>query len=129
MSDVLWGVIIGGIIGNVTGIITLIISHYKWKREFKLNYLKDERQRLEKLYNEIYDPITKTLYSGMVNPQVKGKLLISLPNVVSKKITEYVDQSYNADEPKKRELTTAIGTAMRESLNDIENEIKKLVSI
>lgn len=129
MSEVLWGVIIGGIIGNVTGIVTLIISHYKWKREFKLSYLKDERMRLEKLYNEIYDPITSTVYSNIITPEIRGKLLISLPNEVSKKIIEYLDQSYNADKVGKRELATAIGTAMRESLNDVEYEIKKLVSI
>ena len=57
MSETLWAVIIGGAIGVIGGVTAtippLIVNHFRWKKEKKLEHLRAERKHLAEQYMQI----------------------------------------------------------------------------
>jgi gas vesicle protein len=50
MNDALIGVVVGGLIAWVAPLLALRYTERQWRFEAKMNYLKSERDRFEKLY-------------------------------------------------------------------------------
>jgi uncharacterized membrane protein YccC len=66
LSDTLIGVIIGGMIASITPLVMLILDHRRWQRESKLEHLRSERKRLEIMFKENLQRLSKAIAKNSI---------------------------------------------------------------
>jgi hypothetical protein len=128
MSDTLIGVIIGGIIASVTPIITLFINNWRWRYEKKLERLKEERQRLEKKFEEILGKIVKGMTEDKFPIEMVSEMMVLMPKDVFDKFENWIKEEDKTPE-KAKFLIMEISVAMKKHLAWIDNQIEDLVTV
>jgi gas vesicle protein len=127
MSDTLIGVILGGIIASITPVITLIINHKRWKREMKIEYLKEERRRLEKLYSETLEGLGEAMAKNSYPSQMTSDILILMPKSVSSIFNDWMKVE-DKSKSKGQQTYMDIAVEMKKSLAAIDAQINELIS-
>lgn len=127
MSDTLIGVIIGGIIGSAVPLANLFFNHYHWKRETKVEYLRSERMRLEKLFDETLNTFAESLKTEKYSSDMYSDIMMFMPKDVLDQFMEFILDKGKDD--KKRKFAYAdLAIAMKKVLKDIDLEIKQILS-
>lgn len=126
MSETLIGVVIGGLIGSVTPIAQLFYSHWHWKREARLLYLKEQRKDFEGRIEIVLAELSKNLSQNSVSSKLGSELIVMMPEDALKLFDNYVCARDWTDE-KKRALHLNISIALKKSLAEIDNEIRSLL--
>lgn len=67
MSEVLIGVIIGGLIASIMPIINIVYDYKKWKKQLKINHLKEKRNKLEIAYKEALEILEQCIANDEYN--------------------------------------------------------------
>ena len=127
MSETLIGVVIGGLIASIAPVFTLLIDHRRWRNESQLAYLKSERKNLEILYGKNLKRFSKALAENSFSSDMISDFLLSMPKEVSETFKAFMADP-NKTEKKCKQFYLNIAAAMRESLNDIDGKIKRLIS-
>ena len=127
MSEVLIGVILGGLIASITPVITLIINHNQRKREMKIDYLKSERTRLEKLYSETLERLGNGMVENAYSSQMASDIWILMPKSISAIYNDWIKEPDKTVE-KGRFVYMDIALEMKSSLATIDSQITDLIS-
>ncbi len=128
-SDVAWigvvGAAIGGLIVAIPTTVALIINHRRWKRETKLEYLKAERQRLEKIYVQMHNKLAKAMAESHYPIDMIADIEVLMPKEISDKFREWmrVDQSLEVGKQKLLDISIL----MKKHLAEIDKEITELL--
>jgi hypothetical protein len=121
------GVIIGGFIGCVIPFTTLFLEHQRWKKIAKLEYLKSERSRLEKLFDEALVSFEKGMKKGSYSSDTSSDIFIFMPKEIN-----LLYLAYMATKPKtliiKKRAYLDLAMAMKKVLASLDKEIRDLVS-
>ncbi len=127
MSNTLLGVIIGGLIGSIIPLATLLLGHYRWKREAKLEYLKSERVRQEAMFEKNIKQLADCMANDSYSSDVISDFMILMPERVSE---EFVNFMHDPDktEAKCRRAYGQVKAAMTFALAAIDTDIMELVS-
>jgi gas vesicle protein len=133
MSEALIGVVIGGIIASVTPIITIISNHKKWKKEQKIEYLKQKRDRLEKTFKKSYQKILEGYEKDSFSMDAISDFMITLPKKVSEKFDEFMNFECDKLDPEKKKLEEKfklldISVLMKKELVKIDESIEKEIN-
>ncbi len=122
MSETLLGVIIGGFIGLISTSIMLIYNYIRWKKENKITYLKEKKDKLEKDFQKAY----KELLTGFKNGSYEVYTMMDLDFVFPKNVKEAFDSFIKTDhrDEKKHQLYN-VAYAMKNELVKIEKEIER----
>jgi hypothetical protein len=127
MSDVLIGVIVGGVIASIAPITSLIINHLRWKREAKLEYLKSERSRLEKLYTGTLEKFAEAMAKNSYPSPMMSDIYVLMPKNVTDEVGKWITEK-DKTELKGKHAYMDISVKMKRSLAEIDKQIKELVS-
>jgi hypothetical protein len=127
MSEILIGVIIGGLIASIAPIFTLFIDQRRWRKESKLSYLLSERKNLESLYSNNLKRFSKSLAENSFSSDMISEFLITMPQDVSNTFKDFMTDP-NKTEKKCKQFYLDLASAMRKSLNEIDNKIKVIIS-
>ena len=127
MSEVLIGVIIGGIIASISPVASLLIDHFRWKKEKKLEHLRLERKRLEDLFTKTLEQLSEAMKKNKYPSKMTSDILILMPKNVSEKFQSWMDKE-NPTTLEGKHAYMDIAVEMKKSLSEIDNEIKELVS-
>lgn len=129
-GEVAWigvvGAAIGGLIVAIPTTVALVINHLRWKRETKLEYLKAERQRLEKMYVEIHKKLTEGVTKGSYPIDMIADILVLTPKEISDKFDEWMLGDNQTFEGGKQKLLD-ISISMKKHLVEIEKQITELL--
>ncbi len=127
MSDALLGVIVGGFIASIVPVVTLLIDHSRWKRVAKLEYLKGERVRLEKLYTDTLEKLSEAMAKNSYPSQMTSDIYVLMPKNVSERFDEWM-QDKDKTKLKTKHAYLEISVEMKRSLSEIDKQIKNLVT-
>lgn len=124
MSEILWGVIIGGVIASIVPVVSLFYSHRKWKVEKKIENLRIKRDRLEKLFEEAREKISDGLEKNFYSMDMITNFELIFPREV---FNYFKNMMEDKDENKRKtEHFYLIMKSMKKCLADIDNEIEKV---
>lgn len=130
MSDTLWAAVIGGASGGIIAIVAtippLIVNHYRWKKEKKLEHLRTERRHLEGQYIQILSKLAGVA-EGHANWDTLAQMCIALPEDIYIQLWSLL-QTAKSDHSDKLDICSKITGSMRKSLAEINKEIKELMS-
>lgn len=127
MSDTLIGVLIGGLIGSIAPFSTLVLGHYRWKRESKLEYLKSERLRLEGLFEKTLKQLGEGMKKNSYSSDMSSDIMILMPSEVIKQYLEFIADK-DKTELKCKHAYFDLALAMKKILASIDADIRKLIS-
>ena len=127
MSEILIGVIIGGLIASIAPVFTLFIDQRRWRKESKLSYLLAERKNLESLYSKNLKRFSKSIAENSFSSDMISEFLITMPQEVSSTFKDFMTDP-NKTEKKCKQFYLDLASAMRKSLNEIDNKIKAIMS-
>lgn len=124
MSEMLWGVIIGGLIGSVGTIGSLILKMHMWQKERRFQFLEEKRDRREKIFEEAFKKIEAGLRSDAYELDMAASVFKLCPTKVSR---AFDNMMLDKDKTplKKRHHLMVISNAMKESIADIETAMEK----
>ncbi len=125
MSDTLIGVIIGGLIGSIAPFSTLVLGHFRWKRESKLEYLKSERVRLEGLFEKTLEQFAEGMKANSYSSDMSSDIMILMPSEVTERFLDFM-RDEEKTELKCKHAYMAL--EMKKALSSVDTEIRKLVS-
>lgn len=127
MSDTLIGVIIGGLIGSISPFSTLILGHYRWKRESKLEYLKSERICLQGLFERTLEHFAEGMKENSYSSNMASDIMILMPSEISEKYLDFMADK-DKTELKCKHAYMDLALAMKKILSSIDADIRELVS-
>jgi len=129
-GEVAWigvvGAAIGGLIVAIPTTVSLIINHLRWKRETKLEYLKSERQRLEKIYVEMHNKLSEAMAEDSYPIDMISDIHVLMPKEISDKFREWMAADNHTPEAGRNTLLD-ISILMKKHLAEIEKQITELL--
>ena len=126
MSDTLIGVIIGGMIASITPLVMLILDHRRWQRESKLEYLRSERKRLERIFRENLKRFGKAIAENSYPSDMMMDFLLTMPKEISIIFKEFLADPNRTDSRSKKAYM-GIVLSMKKILSEIDSKIENLI--
>ncbi|MGI9571604.1 MAG: hypothetical protein ACR2PH_18115 [Desulfobulbia bacterium] len=127
MPDILLGVIIGGLIASITPIVMIILDHRRWQRQSRLEQLRFERKRLEKLFRENLKRFSKAIAENSYPSDMIMDFILTMPKEVSSKFKEFLADPDKTDAKFKKAYINVV-SAMKKTLSDIDSKIEDIIS-
>ena len=123
MNDALIGVVVGGLIAWVAPLLTLRYSERRWRFEAKMNYLKEERDRFEKLYELNLERFAKGVADNSYSSDMCAEVFALMPREIGD-----LYQNWMADEDKsdfnRKSIYLAMASSMKRDLAKRDLEIR-----
>mgnify|MGYP001819034078 FL=1 len=126
MADILIGVVLGGVIASITPIVMLILDHRRWQRESKLEHLRSERQKLEKIFRESLKRFSKAIAENNYASDMIMDFLLTMPKEISIKFKEFLADPNKTDSRTKKAYM-GIVLSMKKTLSDMDNKIENII--
>lgn len=126
MSDALIGVIIGGLIAWVAPLITLRYGERRWRFEAKLNHLKTERDRFEKLYETTLETFGKSMAENAYSSNMTADFLVIMPKEIGDLFDKWM-MELDHSESKMKVAYLGMASAMKMDLAKRDAEIRELL--
>lgn len=124
MNSTLQGVIVGGIFASLGTIATLVFQYKKWKKEKRIEHLRNERTRLEPLFKKILEQTNQEMKGESMDSDVFADILYLCPEKVKSAYIEFLELKDPTVE-EKQESYFSISSAMKESLAEIDHRIER----
>ena len=126
MFDTLLGVIIGGLIASMTPIVMLILDHRRWQRQSKLEQLRFERRRLEKIFRENLQRFSKAITENSYPSDMIMDFILTMPKEVATKFKEFLASPNKTDAECKKAYINVV-SMMKKILSDIDSKIEYII--
>lgn len=125
MPDAVIGVIIGGLIAWVAPLLTLRHSERRWRFEAKLDYLRLERDRFEKLYEANLEIFGKGMMENTYSSSMMADVLVLMPKEIGEIFEAWMKEK-DKTELKKKYVYMEMAAAMKRDLVRRDSEIRGL---
>ena len=127
MSDTLLGVIIGGLIASITPIVMIILDHRRWQRQSKIEQLRFDQRRLERIFRGNLKRFSKAITENSYPSDMIMDFILTMPQEVSAKFKEFLADPNKTDEKCKKAYINVV-SSMKKILYDIDSKIENLIS-
>ncbi|MFO7603601.1 MAG: hypothetical protein R6X06_07280 [Gammaproteobacteria bacterium] len=125
MNDAIIGVIVGGLIAWVAPLITLRYTERRWRFEAKMNYLKTERDRFEKLYEVNLERFAKGLSEDSYSSEMFAEIFTLMPKDIVELYINWIREK-EKDDDERRVVYLEMASAMKQDLAKRDSEIRAL---
>ena len=133
MSETLQGVLLGGAIGSLLPAANLIFNCFKWRRQRRLEFLREKRRRLERLFGRTLRLVAESVEKGKWHGAAVIPLLVHAPTSAKNALRELNQQlvadwgNRNSEEVRQeaRSLFHMLNNAMEAELAEIDDQIEK----
>lgn len=126
MSEILIGVIIGGMIASITPLVMLILDHRRWQRESKLEHLRSERKRLERMFRENLQRLSKAISKNSYPSDMMMDFLLTMPKEISILFKEFLADP-NKTNSRCKKAYMSIVLSMKKTLSEIDSKIENII--
>jgi hypothetical protein len=126
MSDALWGVVIGGAIASLGPIASLIADTKRWKIERKLEQLREERARLERLISETLPQLGEAMLKNNYPSHMSSDIVALMPKAVADRFMTWMKEKPK-DELKGKHAFFDMALEMKKCVADIDRKISALL--
>lgn len=126
MSEALIGVVIGGLIASIAPVVSLLTASRRWKLEKKLEHLRAERARFEKLSSEMLPQLAEAMAKNSYPSPMMSDILVLMPKPVGDRFEIWMAEK-DKDELKGKFAFMGICVEMKKALSDIDRKIGELI--
>jgi len=132
MSEGLLGVLIGGVIATIGTVVGVRYDWMKWKKEKKLEHLRDKRERLATLFRDVSNGIEQDMVADRLDLNRITNIRILCPQSVIDAFDSMID--YRLDQKEKSGVINISGLgpyfakitqAMKTCLGEIDKQIEE----
>ena len=128
MSEALIGVVVGGLIAWVAPLITLRYSERKWRFDAKMNYLKSERDRYERLYEVNLERFGKGIMDNSYSSEMVAEVFALMPKEICDFYNEWMAEK-DKDDSKRKVAYLKMASKMKLDLAKRDKEIRELFDV
>lgn len=125
MNDALIGVVVGGLIAWVAPLLTLRYTERRWRFEAKMNYLKSERDRFEKLYELNLERFEKGIVGNFYSSEMCAEVFALMPKEIGDLYESWMAEK-EKDDFKRKVVYLEMASAMKRDLAKRDAEIRAL---
>ena len=126
MSETLLGVLIGGLIASIAPIASLIFESGRWKLERRLEQLREERARLERLVDDVLPRLGDAMSKNSYPSSMTSDIFALMPKVVSDRFRVWMEEKPK-DELKAKHALFDMALEMKRCLAEIDKKIAELL--
>jgi uncharacterized protein YeeX (DUF496 family) len=126
MIETLVGVIVGGLIASVTPVLQLVYNHRRWKKEIRLNHLKERRARLEAKNNQLIEDLSKAIFEESWSAELTSQVTALMPKEAASRLDEYLGSKDKSNEAKRFALHD-IAFELRKAEAEIDRQIEAML--
>jgi len=126
MHDILLGVITGGLIASATPIVMLILDRKRWYLQSKLEQLRFERNRHEKIFRKSLKRFSKAIVENSYPSDMIMDFILTMPDEISLIFKEFLADPNKTDEKSKQVYLSLVST-MKTILSDIDKRIENII--
>lgn len=127
MTDILYGVLIGGFIASITPIAMIIFDHKHWQRQLTLEQLRFERQRLEKIFRGNLMRLSKAIHKNSYPSDMIMDFILTMPKDVSSIFKGFLANPIKTNATSKKVYVDVV-LSMKKTLSDIDSSIEKIIA-
>ena len=125
MNDVLIGVVVGGLIAWVAPLLTLRYTERRWRFDTKMNYLKSERARFEKLYENNLKRFATGIIENSYSSEMSAEIFALMPKEIGELYKGWMSEK-DKDDYKRKVVYLEMASAMKRDLASRDKEIRAL---
>jgi len=125
VSDALIGVVVGGLIAWVAPLLTLRYTERRWRFEAKINYLKAERDRFEKLYERNLERFSKGIAENSYSSEMSAEIFAMMPKEIGDLYIQWMAEK-KKDDSKRKVVYLEMASVMKRDLAKRDAEIRAL---
>lgn len=125
MNDALIGVVVGGLIAWVAPLLTLRYTERRWRFEAKMNYLKSERDRIERLYELNLERFAEGIAENSYSSVMCAEVFALMPREIGDLYESWMAEK-EKDDFKRRVVYLEMASAMKRDLAKRDEEIRAL---
>lgn len=122
MDSQLWGVLMGAAIASIAPLITLRTTQARWRLEKRIEFLRQKKNDIEKLYDDILLKLPIAIQEESYPISMMAAISIRASPEVRKLYYDYME-SKERDSSNKKSLILNITMAANKHINSIEKEI------
>ena len=126
MHDILIGVIIGGLIASAAPIVMLILDRKRWHLQSKLEQLRFERKRHEKIFRGSLKRFSKAIVENSYPSDMIMDFILTMPDEISLIFKEFLADPNKTDE-KSKQVYLSIVSTMKTILSDVDKRIENII--
>jgi hypothetical protein len=126
MNDILIGVIIGGLIASLAPIVMLISDYRRWQRQARLDHLRFERTRLEKIFRANLKKFSQAVAANSFTSDFIMDFVLTMPKEVSASFKEFLADPDKTD-AKCNQARVAVVLSMKKTLAEIDGRIEAIL--
>ena len=126
MSETLIGVLIGGVLSSFGTWVIIAVQHKRWVVETRIARLNLKREKLEEVYEKTLSNLGTAMTENSYSSNMTSDIDFLFPEEVSKTFAEFMAEKPKS-ELKLKQGYYNIASAMKKSLNKIDDEIDSLV--
>ena len=126
MLDILLGVFIGALIASATPIVMLILDRKRWYLQSKLEQLRFERNRQEKIFRKSLKRFSKAIVENSYPSDMIMDFILTMPDEISLIFKEFLADPNKTDE-KSKQIYLNVVTTMKTILSDIDKQIENII--
>ncbi|MGD8993079.1 MAG: hypothetical protein PVI00_16600 [Desulfobacterales bacterium] len=127
MTDILFGVLIGGFIASITPIAMKMIDHKRWQQQLTLEQLRFERQRLERIFRGNLKRLSKAIRENSYPSDMIMDFILTMPKDVSSKFKGFLANPNKTNAASKKVCVDVV-LSMKETLSDIDSRIENIIA-
>jgi gas vesicle protein len=125
MNDVLIGVVVGGLIAWIAPLLTLRYTERRWRFDTKMNYLKSERARFEKLYENNLKRFATGIMENSYSSEMSAEIFALMPKEIGELYKGWMSEK-DKDDYKRKVVYLEMASAMKRDLASRDKEIRAL---
>jgi len=126
VSETLLGVLIGGLIASIAPIASLIFESRRWKLERRLEQLRGERARLERLIADVLPQLGDGMAKNNYSSSMTSDIFALMPKAVSDKFDKWMAVKPK-DDLKSKHAFFDMALEMKKCLAEIDRKIAELL--
>jgi len=111
-------------IGSLAPIGALVFDYRKWKAQRKVDYLRSERDKLERLFRGIYDRLTPAIGQRNYPIDLTTDILLLCPSEVREAFETLIQDKDDSPDSRRTHLWQ-ISLAMKRSLVELDKKIEE----
>jgi hypothetical protein len=127
MTDILFGVLIGGFIASITPIAIIIIDHKRRQQQLTLEQLRFERQRLERIFRGNLKRLSKAIDENSYPSDMIMDFILTMPKDVSSKFKGFLANPNKTNATCKKVCVDVV-LSMKKTLSDIDSRIENIIA-
>jgi hypothetical protein len=120
-------ILFGAVTASIVPVLTLVLNNSRWKKERRIEHLRNKHDKLEKVYLSINEALPLAVADNSYPSRITSLIITYGSEKVKKEFTSFMVDKNKTDE-KRRSFILSMSAAANEHLREIERKIEDILT-